>query len=183
MSRRLNGMKDIRARWRARVLFVAAVVITLLVARGVRKARRAASPGGRDDPSLTLVTGYCNCGKCCGWSRDWFGFGEPVYDYGPMKGKPKKVGVTATGKVAKRGTIAADTKVFPFGTRIEVPGYGTGIVEDVGGAINGRHIDIWFPTHAEASKWGARWLKVKSSKSKVQSQKTRIQGRKTKVEG
>jgi hypothetical protein len=38
--------------------------------------------GGKDrparDPSLVLVTGYCNCGKCCGWKRSWFGFGAPV---------------------------------------------------------------------------------------------------------
>jgi len=160
-------VKGRRGRLRARVLFVAAVVVVLLVARGVRNARRSAPPppAARNDPSLILVTGYCNCGKCCSWSRSWFGFGEPVYDYGPMKGKPKKVGITATGKTARHGTIAADPKQFPFGTRLEVPGYGTGTVEDVGGSIKGRHIDVWFPSHDEARKWGAKWVRVKKLKS------------------
>ena len=86
--------------------------------------------------------------------------GKPVYDYGPNKGKPKKVGVTASGIVASAGTVAADPMVFKFGTRLEIPGYGIGRVEDVGGAIKGRHIDLWFPSHKEALKWGRRWLKV-----------------------
>ena len=59
------------------------------------------------DEHELLVTGYCNCGKCCGWRKKWFFFGEPVYDYGKMKGTPKKVGVTASGAVAAKGTIAA----------------------------------------------------------------------------
>lgn len=131
------------------------------MARRVFHSPRLRSPVVPSDPSLILVTGYCNCGKCCGWKRNWFGFGEPVYDYGPMKGRPKKIGVTASGVKARRGTIAADLKVFPFGTRLRVPGYGVGRVEDIGGAIKGRHIDVWFPSHAEARRWGARWLKVK----------------------
>ena len=35
------------------------------------------------------------------------------------------------------GTIAADTEYYPFGTRMYVPGYGGGLVEDRGGAIQG----------------------------------------------
>ena len=115
-----------------------------------------------EDKSLVLVTGYCNCGRCCGWERSWFGFGKPVYTYGPMKGRPKEVGRTARGTTAKRGTVAADPKVFPFGARLDIPGYGTGVVEDVGGAIKGRHIDVWFPTHEEAVRWGRRELPVKA---------------------
>jgi 3D (Asp-Asp-Asp) domain-containing protein len=68
--------------------------------------------------------------------------------------------VTASGIVASAGTVAADPKVFKFGTRLKIPGYGIGRVEDVGGAIKGRHIDLWFSTHREALKWGRRWLKV-----------------------
>jgi 3D (Asp-Asp-Asp) domain-containing protein len=81
-----------------------------------------------------------------------------------MKGKPKAVGRTARGTTAKTGTVAADPKVFPFGTRLEIPGYGTGVVEDVGGSIKGRHIDVWFPTHEEAVRWGRRELAVKRLK-------------------
>ena len=124
-----------------------------------RRGRKRARHTG--DPSTVLVTGYCNCGKCCGWERSWFGFGEPVYNYGRFKGKPKKVGVTASGKTARHGTVAADPAVFGFGTRLEIPGYGIGVVEDIGGAIKGRHIDIWFPSHAAAMRWGVKRLKVK----------------------
>jgi len=139
-----------------------AIVATVLVSGGiVRMTRNRVPAEAAKDPRLVLVTGYCNCGKCCGWKHDWFGLGEPVYDYGPMKGKPKKVGVTALGRTAKHGTIAADPKVFPFDSRLEVPGYGVGTVEDIGGSIKGRHIDVWFPTHEEARRWGARWLAVK----------------------
>ena len=118
------------------------------------------------DEQELLVTGYCNCGKCCGWRKKWFFFGEPVYDYGKMKGAPKKVGVTASGAITARGTIAADPAVFPFGTRMGIPGYGSGTVQDIGGSIKGAHIDIWFPLHEEAIAWGARRLKVKVAKSK-----------------
>lgn len=137
-----------------------AVVIAAMVGFRIYRNHRRARLEPPKDPSLILVTGYCNCGSCCSWKRNRMGFGEPVYDYGKLKGKPKQVGITASGKKAKRGTIAADPKVFPFGTHLEVPGYGTGTVEDIGGSIKGRHIDVWFPTHAEARRWGARWLKV-----------------------
>ena len=106
------------------------------------------------------VTGYCNCGKCCGWRNKWFFFGEPVYSYGKMKGSPKKIGMTASGRVAAKGTIAADPSVFPFGTKMTIPGYGPGIVQDVGGSVKGTHIDIWFPSHKEAVTWGTRKIKV-----------------------
>jgi len=146
--------------WLPFLLAVAIAVATLSVRLLRDRARQRISQEVPDDPSLVLVTGYCNCGACCGWKRSWLGFGEPVYDYGAMKGKPKKIGVTASGTKAKRGTIAADPKVFPFGTHLHVPGYGPGTVEDVGGSIRGRHVDIWFPSHAEARKWGSKWLKV-----------------------
>lgn len=142
------------------VALVAAVLALLLARRMVSRSPRMRSRAIPTDPTFVLVTGYCNCGKCCGWKRNWFGFGEPVYDYGSMKGKPKRIGITATGARAKKGTIAADPKVYPFGTHLRVPGYGVGTVEDVGGSIKGRHVDVWFSSHAEARRWGARWLKV-----------------------
>lgn len=136
--------------------------------------------GTSGDTQELLVTGYCNCGKCCGWRKKWFLFGEPVYNYGKMKGSPKKVGVTASGTVATRGTIAADPSVYPFGTKIEVPGYGTGTVQDIGGAIKGAHIDLWFPTHEDAIAWGAKKLKVKVEKAKAQPEKPKIQAERQK---
>ena len=139
------------------------------------------------DTQELLATGYCNCGKCCGWRKKWFLFGEPVYNYGKMKGSPKKVGVTASGKVAAKGTIAADPSVYPFGTKMEIPGYGTGIVQDIGGSIKGAHIDLWFPTHEDAIAWGSQKLKVKVEKAKsekpsMQAEKTKAQDEKPKIQ-
>jgi len=59
------------------------------------------------------------------------------------------------------GTIAADTKYYPFGTRMYVPGYGWGKVEDRGGAIKGPdRIDLYFNSHNEALQWGRKKVKV-----------------------
>jgi len=107
------------------------------------------------------TTGYCNCGKCCGWKRTFFGLGQPVFSSGVNKGKPKQVGVTASGTTTQHGTIAADTSKLPFGTVIYVPGYGYGRVEDRGGAIIGNKLDLWFSSHEKALRWGRKTMKVK----------------------
>lgn len=104
------------------------------------------------------ATGYCKCQECCGWRRNLLM--QPVYAYGPQEGERKKVGVTASGTKAKSGTIAADTSVFPFGTRMKVPGYGWGTVEDRGGAIKGGKIDLFFKTHKQALEWGRQTVTV-----------------------
>ena len=62
---------------------------------------------------------------------------------------------------SEKGTIAADTKYYPFGTRMYVPGYGWGVVEDKGGAIKGPdRIDLFFDSHEDAIHWGRRKLNV-----------------------
>lgn len=59
------------------------------------------------------------------------------------------------------GTIAADTKFYPFGTRMYVPGYGWGVVEDRGSAIKGPdRIDLYFESHQDALNWGRRRVEV-----------------------
>ena len=86
-----------------------------------------------------VVTAYCSCPKCCG---------------------AKAGGLTATGTKAQLGTIAADPSIFPFGTQLNVPGYGEGVVEDTGSRVKGFHIAVWFPTHAQAQAWGSREMFV-----------------------
>ncbi|MFZ4395706.1 MAG: 3D domain-containing protein [Kiritimatiellia bacterium] len=102
------------------------------------------------------VTGYCNCGKCCSWESTWFGLGSPVISAGSHKGDVKKIGYTSSGTEAKHGTIAADVSRYPYGTIMEVPGYGLGRVEDTGCAIRGEHIDLWFDDHEQALQWGRK---------------------------
>ena len=108
-----------------------------------------------------VVTGYCDCGQCCGWERSWLRLGAPIYASGPLKGQRKAVGVTASGGRTRHGTAAVDRKRFAFGTIFEVPGYGYARAEDVGGAIQGDHIDLWFPSHQAAKNWGKRRLRIR----------------------
>lgn len=60
------------------------------------------------------------------------------------------------------GTIAADTRHYPFGTKMKIPGWGTGIVDDRGGAIKGPdRLDLYFPSHKKCNAWGRRNVEVK----------------------
>ncbi len=75
-------------------------------------------------------------------------------------------GITASGySVSTNGgfLVAADPKVLPLGSLVSVPGYDSGEVVpvlDVGGAIKGARLDVLFPTHEEAVRWGVRALDV-----------------------
>jgi len=104
-----------------------------------------------------LITAYCNCEKCCEWKRD--AAGNPVFASGPLKGKPKKIGVTASGVIASRGTAAMVRGAVPFGTLVHIEGAGIFRIEDTG-KLHADQIDIWFPTHAEAKKWGRQTRRV-----------------------
>ena len=99
------------------------------------------------------VTAYCPCRRCCGRWADV-----------PMSRR-----TTASGdrldKLMRSGTrfCAADRSV-PFGTVVVVPGYGRAVVLDRGGAIKGDRLDLFFPTHAEALRWGRRTVEVEMLK-------------------
>jgi 3D (Asp-Asp-Asp) domain-containing protein len=41
-----------------------------------------------------------------------------------------------------------------------IPGYGSGVAADVGGAVQGASIDLWFPTRAQALAWGRRVVTI-----------------------
>jgi 3D (Asp-Asp-Asp) domain-containing protein len=114
--------------------------------------------GARPVERVMLTTGYCACGECCNWKRNWCF--RRVYASGPHKGEPKAVGITASGTSAHHGTIAADTSRYPFGTVMRIEGYGYGRVEDRGGAIKGDHIDLFFGSHHQALDWGKRTMPV-----------------------
>ena len=68
-------------------------------------------------------------------------------------------GQTANRTQAGPGTIAAPP-AYKFGTKMYVPGYGWGIVNDTGSAIQGNHLDVWFETVQEARQWGRQNLDV-----------------------
>jgi 3D (Asp-Asp-Asp) domain-containing protein len=69
-------------------------------------------------------------------------------------------GQTATGAPTGWGVVAVDPSVIPLGTRLSIPGYGSGVAADTGGAIQGATIDLWFPTVAQANAWGRRTVTI-----------------------
>jgi 3D (Asp-Asp-Asp) domain-containing protein len=69
-------------------------------------------------------------------------------------------GKTALGLPVRKGVVAVDPRLIPLGTKLHVPGYGPSLAADVGTAIKGRIIDLWFPTTAEAREWGRRSVTI-----------------------
>ena len=67
---------------------------------------------------------------------------------------------TATGVLPSRGTVAVDPKVIPLGTELFIEGYGQGVAMDVGGAIKGDRLDVFFDTKDETIKWGRKRVRV-----------------------
>jgi 3D (Asp-Asp-Asp) domain-containing protein len=103
------------------------------------------SPGRTPRTIEMEVTAYCACVRCCG---------------------PNAQGLTASGRDVSYNAgrfVAADTRLLPFGTKLSIPGYHDGIAVEVidrGGAIKGRKLDVYFPSHEEARQWGRQTLQV-----------------------
>ncbi len=93
----------------------------------------------KDSCIVFKTTAYCPCKECSG------GYGNH----------------TATGKIARSNrTIAVDPDVIRYGTKVTIDGV-TYTAEDCGGAVKGRHIDIYFNNHADVEKYGVRYKKVR----------------------
>jgi len=70
-------------------------------------------------------------------------------------------GTTASGTTVHRGTVAADPRVLPLGSRISIRGRrGPYVVEDNGGAMKGRRIDIYMPSCDQAKRFGRQRVTV-----------------------
>ncbi|HUW65880.1 MAG TPA: 3D domain-containing protein [Spirochaetia bacterium] len=69
-------------------------------------------------------------------------------------------GITCTGTRARVGECAVDPGVIPLGSLLWVPGYsqryGPVRAEDIGGAVQGKHIDLFFQNRKDAMAWGRR---------------------------
>lgn len=69
---------------------------------------------------------------------------------------------TATGTTVRVGTVAVDPTIIPYGTRMFIVCndgsyiYGLGTAEDCGGAIQGKRLDLYFPTNPECMAFGRR---------------------------
>lgn len=83
------------------------------------------------------LTAYCACDECCNT-------GETV----------KR---TASGTIPRQGrTVAVDPDIIPLGSTIVINGHSF-IAEDVGGAVNGNHIDVFFNEHQDALNFGVKY--------------------------
>ena len=96
---------------------------------------RATGTSGKS--GVYKVTAYCACMQCCG----------------------KTNGITASGAKATANHTIAAPRTFAFGTKVVINGT-TYVVEDRGGAIQGNRIDIYMNSHAEALRWGVRYVEV-----------------------
>ena len=83
-----------------------------------------------------IATAYCDCVKCCG----------------------KTDGITKSGTKATQGrTIAVDPNKIPLGSKVIIEGDSHEyIAEDIGSAIKGNRVDIFFENHSDAIKFGRR---------------------------
>lgn len=95
--------------------------------------------GGNTSGSGWTLTAYCSCASCCG----------------------KSDGITASGyqlKSSDHHKICAAPSNIPFGTVINISGgwNGTVRVEDRGGDINGKRLDIFCRSHQEANQFGRK---------------------------
>jgi 3D (Asp-Asp-Asp) domain-containing protein len=83
---------------------------------------------------------------------------------GKEPGHPE-YGITYSGVKVRRdyvSTIAADLSVFPLGSILYIPGYGYGIVTDIGGKIKGKKLDLFFQTKKQVyGQWGKKEVEVK----------------------
>ena len=70
--------------------------------------------------------------------------------------------MTASGVQTHWGTVAADWRLYPLGTKLQIEGFPNDIftVEDSGSAVRGNVFDVWFPDLASAVAFGTKSLRV-----------------------
>ena len=95
-------------------------------------------------------------------------FSEPVSQHAqaPRQFKASAYSIygrTRSGVKTQLGTMAADPRVLPLGTIVQVnAGKYSGVytVHDTGGAIKGNRVDVWMATNKEARRFGRRAIKL-----------------------
>lgn len=134
------------------VIFVAAMVLIVYldgkyeVCPLCNNPTQAPDTPAEQTSQIYRVTAYCPCKLCRGVHSD---------------------GITASGAKAEGKLIAAPRSI-PFGTWIDIDGYGYAEVLDRGGAIKGRRLDILFTDdkekgltgHEKALEWGVKYLPI-----------------------
>lgn len=98
------------------------------------------------------ITNYCSCAKCCGK----YAYNRPKDENG------KDIVYTASGKRAKQMYTLGASSVYPFGTKMYIPGVGICEVMDRGsGVTSAYHLDMYFESHQAALNYGNHTLTVR----------------------
>jgi 3D (Asp-Asp-Asp) domain-containing protein len=69
-------------------------------------------------------------------------------------------GITASGRYVQHGVVAVDPTVIPLGTNLYVEGYGFALASDVGSAIKGNKIDLFYYEVEDALRFGRQDIMV-----------------------
>lgn len=102
--------------------------IGFIQTKKLEENKNVAKKKAEDNAEIFWLTGYCPCQKCSE------GYGRQTFS-----------GRTATAN----HTIAADLTELPLYTEVYIEGYGVYVVEDIGGGVKGKHIDVFFDTDPE----------------------------------
>ena len=117
------------------------VQVRAVTNRSTRTTTTASTPVTTSESGISLgtykITAYCGCAKCCG----------------------KSTGRTASGAYARANHTIAAPGNFAFGTKLKINGV-VYTVEDRGGAINGKKIDVYFSSHSAAIAFGVKYANV-----------------------
>jgi uncharacterized protein YabE (DUF348 family) len=107
----------------------------------------------------TLVTsrGQINFSKAISMSAT--AYDATFESCGKHPGDPQ-YGITYSGLKVRPGIVAVDPRVIPLGTWLYVDGYGEALAADIGGAIKGNKIDLYYESPADVRKFGRRPVKV-----------------------
>ena len=70
--------------------------------------------------------------------------------------------MTASGTRTHWGTVAADLRQYPFGTKLVIEGFDgvVFVVEDTGSGVHGNLFDVWFPDVPTAVRFGTQRRQV-----------------------
>lgn len=83
------------------------------------------------------LTFYCPCRRCSGnWGYQ-----------------------TSSGATCQEGRTVA-CGILPAGTQIYIEGYGYRTVEDTGGGVRGKHIDVFMESHSECLQHGIKYAEI-----------------------
>ena len=145
-----KGEEGMKISLKKRVILLRFPISLLSVYFGIFVFLASLFSAGSLKAEVFKATAYCSCQKCC--------YKDPT---------DKWYGITATGKKARWGTVAVDKRVIELGSKLRINVFPNTVfrAEDVGGAIKGNHIDVWFPSHKEAIQFGVQNIVVQLVRS------------------